>query len=155
MASAVADFREHTGVGAIRHGFLHDLLPPDYDARHDAIEDAPAVGIPGLGVGYDLLGDRSLLAVRLPGHTTGHTGLLVTTNGSQVLLAGDAAWLRESWQQIRPPARLARASFSDPGASDTTLAALQGLAADNPGLVILPSHCRQSFEAWHQRGRHE
>ncbi len=155
MASAVASLREHTGVDAIRHGFLPDLLPPDFDARCDAIEDEPAVAIPGLGVGFDLLGDRSLLAVPLPGHTTGHTGLLLTTNDSQVLLVGDAAWLRGSWQQNRPPARLARALFGDPVAAEVTLAGLGRLAADNPALVILPSHCQASFEAWHQRGGHE
>jgi len=155
MASAVADFREHAGLGAIRHGFLHYLLPPDFDDRHAAIEDGQAVGIPGLGVGYDLLGDGSLLAVPLPGHTTGHTGLLVTTSASQVLLAGDAAWSRESWQQNRPPSRLARAAVGDSAVSEATLAALRALAADNPGLAILPSHCQQSFDAWQQRGRHE
>jgi glyoxylase-like metal-dependent hydrolase (beta-lactamase superfamily II) len=155
MASAVADFREHAGVQAIRHGFLPDLLPPDFDARYDAIEDEHAVGVPGLGPGYDLLGDRSLLAVPLAGHTAGHTGLLLTTNGSRVLLCGDAAWSRESWQQNCPPSRMARSFFSDPAASDVTLTGLQALAADNPSLVILPSHCQQSFEAWNRKGSHE
>jgi glyoxylase-like metal-dependent hydrolase (beta-lactamase superfamily II) len=51
---------------------------------------------------HDLLGDGSVLAVDLSGHTPGSTGLVVRTADAPVLLTGDAAWTEKSW---RWPAR--------------------------------------------------
>ena len=53
------------------------------------IDGFPSVAASGLQA-WDLLGDRSLLAVDLPGHMPGHLGLLFTSGGRQVLLVGDA-----------------------------------------------------------------
>ena len=70
MASAMASIRELSGTSAVRNGFLHDPLLPDFDARQDAIEDEQTADLPGPGMEFDLLGDRSLIAVQLPGHTS-------------------------------------------------------------------------------------
>jgi glyoxylase-like metal-dependent hydrolase (beta-lactamase superfamily II) len=45
----------------------------------------------------DLLGDGSVLAVDLSGHTPGSTGLLIRTAAAPILLTGDAAWVKKSW----------------------------------------------------------
>jgi glyoxylase-like metal-dependent hydrolase (beta-lactamase superfamily II) len=46
---------------------------------------------------HDLVGDGSLFAVDLSGHTPGSTGLLVRTAEAPILLTGDAAWTKKSW----------------------------------------------------------
>lgn len=51
----------------------------------------------------DVLGDGSLVAVPLPGHTAGSIGLLVRLVDGPVLLAGDAAPLEESWRYAAMP----------------------------------------------------
>lgn len=51
----------------------------------------------------DLIGDGSLLAVDLHGHTPGSMGVLVRTAEAPVLLTGDAAWVDMSWRYSAQP----------------------------------------------------
>ncbi len=51
----------------------------------------------------DLLGDGSLVAVSLEGHTAGSQGLIVRTADAPILLAGDAASVEESWRYAARP----------------------------------------------------
>jgi glyoxylase-like metal-dependent hydrolase (beta-lactamase superfamily II) len=79
---------------AVRHGFLPGLLPADFAARSDFADDRPAVPLPldapGLGLGRDLLGDGSLLAVDLSGHVPGQLGLLLHPSRPPESLAGSS-----------------------------------------------------------------
>lgn len=53
---------------------------------------------------FDLLGDGSLLAVSLSGHTPGSQGLVIRTTSGPILLTGDAAWTEKSWRYTAAPA---------------------------------------------------
>lgn len=136
------------GLTAIRHAILHGLLPDDLRDRLDPVASFPRVALDHGLTGWDLLGDRSLVAVDLPGHTPGHLGLLLTTHGRQALLAGDAAWTTQSFQQVRPPSRLAKGIFDDWAATGRTLQALHDVDADHPELTVLPAHCSEGARTW-------
>lgn len=60
--------------------------------------DYDDMGIGPLGKAKDLFGDGSVLLVATPGHTPGHTSILLRNNGKQLLLAGDNGYARKSWR---------------------------------------------------------
>lgn len=135
------------GINATRHAILPALLPDDLRDRLDPVDGFPPVTVGGLQT-WDLLGDRSLLAVDLPGHMPGHLGLLFTSGGRQVLLVGDAAWTTRSFRDLKPPSRLAKGVMHDWSSTVRTLGVLHELDAANPGLLVLPAHCPEGHAAW-------
>lgn len=138
------------GIKAPLNAILPALFPEDLRDRFDPVEGFPTVPLPDTGLtARDLLGDRSLLAVDLPGHMPGHLGLLFTTGGRQVLLAGDAAWTTRSFQELKPPTRLAKGIMHDWDGLVRTLGALHDLDAAHDDLTILPAHCPEGAAAWH------
>lgn len=136
------------GLTATRHAILPALLLDDLRERLDPVESFRRVDVAGL-TAWDLLGDRSLVAVDLPGHMPGHLGLLFTSGGRQVLLVGDAAWTTRSYKDLKPPSRLAKNVMHDWPTTLSTLAALHELDAAHPDLLILPAHCPEGHAAWY------
>ncbi|TNM36426.1 MBL fold metallo-hydrolase [Nocardioides albidus] len=136
------------GFNAVRHAILPALLPDDLRDRLDPVDGFPTVRVGGLRT-WDLLGDRSLLAVDLPGHMPGHLGLLFTSGGRQVLLVGDAAWTSASFRDLKPPSRLAKGIMHDWDSTVRTLGVLHDLDAAHDDLLILPAHCPEGHAAWY------
>ena len=60
--------------------------------------DYDDLGIGPLGKAKDLFGDGSVLLIATPGHTPGHTSILLRHGGKQLLLAGDNGYARKSWR---------------------------------------------------------
>jgi glyoxylase-like metal-dependent hydrolase (beta-lactamase superfamily II) len=84
---------------------------------------------------HDLLGDGSLLAVDLAGHTPGSTGLIVRTADAPVLLTGDAAWTENSWRwPARPISAWDMALWWEQAWRIHKFAMLE------PRLVVVPGH---------------
>ncbi|HWJ09632.1 MAG TPA: MBL fold metallo-hydrolase [Nocardioides sp.] len=135
------------GINATRNAILPALLPDDLRERLDPVEGFPRVDVGGLTT-WDLLGDRSLLAVDLPGHMPGHLGLLFTSGGRQVMLVGDAAWTTRSFRDLEPPSRLAKGIMHDWPSTVRTLGVLHDLDAAHPDLLVLPAHCPEGHAAW-------
>jgi glyoxylase-like metal-dependent hydrolase (beta-lactamase superfamily II) len=52
---------------------------------------------------FDLLGDESMMLIHSPGHSAGMTALLVKANDKFVLLTGDSAYAKKSWEQMVSP----------------------------------------------------
>ncbi len=71
--------------------------PSDYDLGHDVIE---VVGE------HDVFGDGTVVCLPTPGHTPGHQSLRVRLDGGEVVLAGDACYLRESLRDLHLPSFL-------------------------------------------------
>jgi glyoxylase-like metal-dependent hydrolase (beta-lactamase superfamily II) len=142
-----------TGFGAVRRAFLPGLLPGDFGARLDFADDLPVVD---LGVqwapfdrGYDLLGDRSVIGVPLPGHSPAQLGVLLFDHeGRPVMLAADACWSTRAWQENRLPSPVARLLLHNWDRYCQTLSGLHELGTRSPDLRILPSHCRAAWEAF-------
>lgn len=133
---------------------LPGLLPPDFAHRWQAIENCARRDLPGwltpFTQGFDLLGDGSLLAVPLPGHSHGQSGLfLPDVAGRPVFLVADACWSLPALQADCLPSRLT--GFLQAGGQDyaRTFHALHRLSRQEPALTLLPSHCPVAWEAFH------
>jgi glyoxylase-like metal-dependent hydrolase (beta-lactamase superfamily II) len=115
----------------------------------DFVDTEPLAGIAGwqtidfqndkplatLLAAHDIVGDGSILAIDLSGHTPGSTGLLVKTADAPVLMTGDAAWTDKSW---RWPARPISASDMDLWWEQ--IWRIRKFAMLEPLLVVIPGH---------------
>jgi glyoxylase-like metal-dependent hydrolase (beta-lactamase superfamily II) len=84
----------------------------------------------------DVLGDGSLWAISVPGHTPGSMAFVARTPRGPVLLTGDACHTAWGWQHGVGPG-----TFSDDvGASAESLARLERFAARHPGMEVRLGH---------------
>jgi glyoxylase-like metal-dependent hydrolase (beta-lactamase superfamily II) len=102
--------RKLSGLAAVRQAFVPGLLPPDIEARLEFVEAKSSVALPAelapFTHGWDITGTGDMIVVSLPGHVLGHLGAFVRGDEGWTLLASDAAWLAESYQQLRGPSEL-------------------------------------------------
>ncbi len=87
-----------------------ELLPPNFAARLDAVEDAPLAP-----QGRDIFRDGSVLALDLPGHADGHFGLLFP-GGRPLVYGTDTQWLRDALAPGRRPGLPMRLFAESPAA---------------------------------------
>jgi glyoxylase-like metal-dependent hydrolase (beta-lactamase superfamily II) len=142
---AWASVRGRSGIGALRRGFLAELMPDDAAARMQFADARSAVPLENalarLGPGRDLFGDGSLVAVALPGHARGQIGLLLRdAPDGPVFLIADAAWSHEAYEDDVPPPRVTTAALGETRAYRRTLHALHLLHRAEPSLRLVPSH---------------
>jgi len=135
---------------ALRRGCLPALLPPDFPARLELADERPVIDLgpawAPFAAAYDLLGDRSLLGIPLPGHSPAQLGVLLrTTEDRTVLLASDSCWSARAWREGRMPSIVARPLFADWRSYRRTLLGLGELAGRQPDLAIIPSHCAETL----------
>ena len=124
-----------TGRGAAAKGFVAHHLPDE--SRVDLV-DLDAEGRPHgpFGRTIDLLGDGSIRLVSTPGHTPGHTSLLLRASGGRpVLLVGDAAYTRRN---VR--AEILPLLTADDRAYRESLREIAAFAEREPDATLVPSH---------------
>ncbi|RNF34593.1 MBL fold metallo-hydrolase [Paracoccus methylarcula] len=102
-----------------------------------------ATGLPGFPAGHDLLGDGRLLAVELPGHGVGQTGLWIPEIAR--FLIADAAYGRAALRSGRMPPGPVLARLGDAHAYRRTFAALRNLMRSRPDITFDPSHCHETM----------
>lgn len=84
----------------------------------------------------DIVGDGTLWALHVPGHTPGSTAYLARTPDGPVLVTGDCSHTRWGWDHDVPPG-----SFTmDHGENVESLAWLRALEAAHPGLRVEVGH---------------
>ena len=150
MRAAHADLEKRGRVSSLLHGLLPVLLPGTFTERVRFAESYDTVPLSSpwtaLGPGFDLIGDRSILGVALPGHAAGHMGLIVRDAiDREVLLAADASWSIQAIQKNQLPSLLVRPLIHDWAGYGRILGQLHELTLRHPELVILPSHCETSL----------
>lgn len=122
------------------HAFRDEARADDQFASYAALENARTrlIEEPTL----DVFGDGSVIIIQTPGHTPGHTVLLVTLAGAgPVLLSGDLYHLAAS----RPNRRVPRFNYN----REQTLESMElfdRIAAERGARVIL-QHVPEDFEA--------
>lgn len=89
-----------------------------------------------LGSVVDVLGDGTLYAFSIPGHTPGSTGYLARTPTGPVLFAGDTCITRWGWENGVEPG----AFTDDHPLNRRSLLALKALAERHPGLRVRLGH---------------
>lgn len=133
--------RNKRGIAALRQAFLPGLVPGNIEERLCFIEAAPSVSLSRelapFDKAYDVLGNGDLLIVPLPGHAPGHVGAFVPTENGWVLLASDAAWAHEAYQELRGPSELAFLVQDSRSQYYATLARLQSLHAAGTARIEL------------------
>ena len=109
-AAAWESVRHLSGFSAVRQGFLPALLPADIVSRLSFVDAFPISALPQVLFpfthGRDVSGTGEIFVVDLPGHVAGHLGAFVLEEKGWTLLATDAAWVPESYQQMRGPSEL-------------------------------------------------
>ena len=130
---------------------LPRMLPDDFLDRLQDADASPRRELPAwmapFREGFDLLGDGSLIGVALPGHSSGHLGLLMPdVDGRPVFLVADACWSMPACREGRLPSRLALLFAAQRRRFGETFFALRELALREPSLSLLPSHCSASWE---------
>jgi glyoxylase-like metal-dependent hydrolase (beta-lactamase superfamily II) len=141
-----------TGVRALTKGLLPELLPADFVTRAELLPtvftDEP---LPHLGPTKDLFGDGLLRLVRLPGHARGQIGLLAETERGPVFFVADAAYMRQSIQEDRPPHRMTNLFTESADSVKETLHRLHLFAKERPEVCLIPTHCPEAYKEWTSR----
>jgi glyoxylase-like metal-dependent hydrolase (beta-lactamase superfamily II) len=95
---------------------------------------------------HDLFGDGSVVLVPMAGHTPGSVGVWIhLPDARNVLLVGDAVWVREGYEHREPKGWLASSFDADRADTDLQIARLSALHAAEPELAILPAHDRRAW----------
>jgi hypothetical protein len=72
-------------------------------------------------------------------------------NGKVFFFVADAAWLKQSIVENRPPHKIADALFPDPTAYRETLGQLQTFYQTHPETHVIPSHCEKTISQFSAR----
>jgi N-acyl homoserine lactone hydrolase len=135
-----------------RSGYLdHGVMPHHLDVAADRLRPFDFDGPPyeGFGASHDLLGDGTLVAVPLPGHTPGSAGWFVNSgDGRRWLLVGDAAWTLDGIARPAHKSRLVRSHVDgDHRQVAETLALLNHLFRHRPEIEIVVAHDLSTYGA--------
>lgn len=96
----------------------------------------------------DLFGDGSVVVVKLPGHTPGSLGVFLNISATRRLfLIGDAASELVEVEQGLTKHGISRVTDFNKTLAATTVALLQQLHEQDPGLLVIPAHDRAAFES--------
>ncbi len=149
LKSAFDDIKNKSAFNAVKRGFLPDLLPEDFEARVEFIDNYNSISLDKeflpFETGFDIAGDGTILAVPLYGHAAGQTGLIVKTENQTYFLVGDACWFSKSYRENLPPHPFAGIIFSDKRDYLENLNKLHCLHLNNPEIKILPAHCPETL----------
>ncbi len=155
LRSAYQDVKNRKGFSALVRAFLPGMLPKNFEQRVRFAEDGMKIQLDGayapFDIGYDLLGDASILAIELPGHAKGQIGVILNTQGGMYFLIADACWLSESYRRNILPHPVAGLLFSSRQDYQTTLEKIHQMYKKNPEIKIIPSHCPEVWEQFTQK----
>jgi len=150
-ASAISEFPEATFVAsraewdaATSEGQLQGYVRRQFDHAFDYrlldFEGPDAGSFSGFARSFDLFGDGSVRAVYTPGHSAGHLSVVLRLERREVLLAGDAMYLRRTLDEMRAPHRTV-----DDHVFMRSLREIRQYAKETPDALIVPGH---DWEEW-------
>ncbi len=131
-------------------GLLPDLLPEHIEEQMIFIEDLETIpldkSLKPFEKGTDLFSDKSFIAIDLPGHAKGHFGLLYQQLPKSVFMVGDAIWNEAAYKKEIMPHPLAYLLMDNKKEYLKTIDKIRNLYQNNDKVVIIPSHCRETFQ---------
>ncbi|MFK4824909.1 MBL fold metallo-hydrolase [Paenochrobactrum sp. BZR 588] len=108
--------------------------------------DLKPYDLQAFGCGYDLLGDKSAIAISLPGHGFGQMGLfLPATSQGAIFLVADAIWSLASIRSNLPPPQITLKRLGNAAAFMETFAKLHAFHKTHQNVKIIASHCTESY----------
>jgi N-acyl homoserine lactone hydrolase len=150
-ASAISDFPEATFIvstaeweaasnGGQRDGYVKRQFDHGFDYRLVAFESDDTNSFSGFARTFDLFGDGSVRIAFTPGHTAGHMSVVVRTEHGEVLVAGDAIFMRRTLDEDHLPHML-----FDEHLFRRSLREIKQYVKETPDSVVIPGH---DWEAW-------
>jgi N-acyl homoserine lactone hydrolase len=124
------------------HGYVKRQFDHAFDYRLVEFEGPDVVSFSGFARSFDVFGDGSLRVVYTPGHTLGHMSVVLRTARGEVLVAGDAMYLRHTLADTHLPYRT-----EDEHLFRRSLREIRQYADETPGALIIPGH---DWEAWQE-----
>jgi N-acyl homoserine lactone hydrolase len=124
------------------HGYVKRQFDHAFDYRLLDFEGPDVVSFSGFARSFDVFGDGSLRVVYTPGHTLGHMSVVLRTARGEVLVAGDAMYLRRTLADTHLPYRT-----EDEHLFRRSLREIRQYADETPGALIIPGH---DWEAWQE-----
>lgn len=126
--------------GYVSSGVMRHQLDPVTSRIERFRMDGPAYE--GFAASHDVLGDGTLIAVPLPGHTPGSTAFFLNSgDGRRWLFTGDATWTMEG---VRRPAHrgwlASQLLDHDDEVLSGSIALLNALHRERPDIAIMPAH---------------
>ena len=152
MPHAFSHLRNLPPSEDMKHAYLRGLIPTDFDSRSQLVDMSKPVLLAKeyapFKTGYDLLGDGSIIGVELPGHALGQMGIFARDEDDKLFFfVADAAWLKRSIIENRPPHKIANTIFPDPVAYRETLGQLHSYYLTHPDTIVVPSHCDETIRS--------
>ena len=119
----------------VRSGYLKNLLPDDFESRciqppSNSLEDPQ----------HPLLNSTCYYWIELPGHTSGHSGLLIKNDEQELLLTGDAFWLGAELQQTIQLTPVSQSIVASPNAYSETQEKIRRWLSGNRKRTVIASH---------------
>jgi N-acyl homoserine lactone hydrolase len=127
------------------HGYVTRQFDHAFDYRLLEFEGQDAESFAGFARSFDLFGDGSVRPVYTPGHTLGHMSVLLRTARGEVLVAGDAMYLRRTLEETHLPYRT-----EDEHLFRRSLREIRQYATETPDALIIPGH---DWNAWQELDR--
>jgi N-acyl homoserine lactone hydrolase len=127
------------------HGYVTRQFDHAFDYRLLEFEGQDAESFAGFARSFDLFGDGSVRTVYTPGHTLGHMSVLLRTARGEVLVAGDAMYLRRTLAETHLPYRT-----EDEHLFRRSLREIRQYATETPDALIIPGH---DWNAWQELDR--
>jgi len=127
------------------HGYVTRQFDHAFDYRLLEFEGREAESFAGFARSFDLFGDGSVRTVYTPGHTLGHMSVLLRTARGEVLVAGDAMYLRRTLEETHLPYRT-----EDEHLFRRSLREIRQYATETPDALIIPGH---DWNAWQELDR--
>jgi glyoxylase-like metal-dependent hydrolase (beta-lactamase superfamily II) len=140
------DHTKHNSVNLLRNAYLkslyinctNEIMPIDFTIR------GKSHGI--FNTAVDLWDDGTMYLVEPPGHTKGQMGLYMNNVESRDLFfIGDAAYLQDNIRYNIPTSKLFQIVYTSPRKFIKTLNMLHELQKANPSLLMIPSHCPETW----------
>lgn len=140
-AEAIADLRARGDLSSLGAACPPGLRDAILTRNPQPVERGPQIttGLEEFPLGHDLLGDKRLIAIPLPGHGTGQTGIWIPEIAR--FLIADAAFGRLSLRENRLPPGVVLSRLGDASRYRKTFARLRALLQRRPDITVDPSHC--------------
>jgi N-acyl homoserine lactone hydrolase len=122
------------------HGYVRRHFDHAFEFRTIDFGGSAVDSFATFGRGVDVFGDGSVRLVFTPGHTLGHTSVILRLKEREALVAGDAIYTMKTLEDGHKPYRM-----EDEHLFERSLREIQIYAKETPDALIIPGH---DMAAW-------
>jgi glyoxylase-like metal-dependent hydrolase (beta-lactamase superfamily II) len=143
---SVVERWKKTCIGSLKKGYLPELLPHGFRPRFRSVTPHPLTWKyrRHFPAGRDLFNDGRITIIPLPGHASGHSGVMLSgTNAGDVLYISDAVWSIKALTGNQTPSSVAM-RLNEAIPYKQTMQTLKNFMKEFPDVIVLPAHCDTS-----------